>query len=274
MEPQVLELLRASQSPAAGPRMAAELQLKELYTNEYFPGALVTIGAHKDIATPDRLAALINLKNFVNVAWSASLDDYAGQVLVSDPNKTAIREKLLAIVAQGQDDSKILAQTAAVVSKIAKADFPEEWPGLLDQLLGFAASGTDDQIHGILVVLGEVIEDALDEDQFYRCANGLVAFLHSISTDARKRLMVRAHAIRVFALCFDFVENLKDRDEDSVRGFAKNIVDSWSSFFLNAVKEPMPGFPSLTQYREAEEGEVTRNWRGVVALKVQVIQVS
>jgi hypothetical protein len=271
MEQQILELLQATQLGAAQPRLAAEVQLKQLYNNEGYSSALVTIATHRDVAVKDRLAALISLKSFVNSAWSPSLEDFAGEILVSDPVKNTIREQLLSIVYDGEADSKITSNTAAVVAVIAKSDFPEQWPGLLDSLLHKALASTDDQIQAILVVLSELIQTSLDEDQFYHYATGLINCLHQVSTDGARKLLVRAHAVSIFRSSFDFVENLKDKDEESIRTFAKTVCDAWAPFFMDVVKEPMPEFPSKEEEENSVSGNIATQWRGVVALKIQVI---
>ena len=266
----MLELLKASQLSADQPRTAAEAQLKELYASQTYPTALVTIGAHRDISVNDRLAALLSLKNFVNVAWSPSLEDYEGHVLVSNEAKDSIRARLLSIVFDDNVDSKITSSTAAAVSRIAKVDFPEEWPSLLESLLGQIPQSNDSQIHAILVVLGELISDGFDEEQFYRYTHALVDCLRGIATDGRRKLVVRAHAVNIFRSCLDFVENIKDRDEMEVVSFAKGVCGAWSTFFLDVIKEPMPDLPPAEEEAFSSGQGITTAWRGVVALKIQV----
>jgi hypothetical protein len=272
MEAQVLELLKATQNPAQGPRMAAEVELKQLHADGRFASALATIGAHTSIELNDRQAALIALKTYVGQAWSASLEDHGGTVVVPADAKAAIREQMLGIVFDRGSDSKITAATASVVATIAKADFPEEWPTLLDSLLSQIRLGNDGQVQAILVVLAELIQGGLDEEQFYRYADGILKALHGIAVAGDKKLMARAHAVNVFRSCLDFVENLKDRDDDGIEAFAKRISEAWAPFFMDAVKEPMPAFPSSDE-EELSKADVAVHWRGVVALKVQVILV-
>ena len=266
----MLELLKASQLSAAQPRTAAEARLKELYANQAFPTALVTIGAHKDIPVNNRLAALLSLKHFVNAAWSPSLEDYEGQVLVGEEAKSSIRTRLLNIVYDAHVDSKITSSTAAAIARIAKVDFPEDWPGLLESLLNQIPQSNDGQTQAILVVLGELISDSLDEEQFYRYTHTLVDCLRSIAIDGRRKLDVRAHAVNVFRSCLDFVENIKDKDEVDIVTFAKGVCGAWSSFFLDVVKEPMPELPPAAEEASSSSQGITTTWRGVVALKIQV----
>lgn len=273
LEDQVLEILRGTQSSETQTRVDAELRLKQLQTQEGYANALVAVGAHNDISVSDRLAALLALKNLANTAWSPSLEDFAGQVLVPEAAKDGIRAKLLSIVLDGQVDSKVSAATAGVVSKIAKVDFPEEWPTLLDALIEHIPRSSDDQVQGILVVLGELLSDSLDEDQFYRYATTVVNSLREIAVNSDRSLLVRAHSINIFRSCFDFVENLKDKEEEQIKSFTQQVCDAWAPFFLQVLQEPMPQYPT-----SEEEGnpalEVTKNWRGATLIKTQVTLVS
>ena len=268
----MLDLLQASQLSAAQPRIAAEGQLKRLYGQDTFPTALVNIGTHSDIAINDRLAALLSLKGFVNVAWSPSLEDYAGSTLIRDQTKDQVRSQLLSIVFDSRVDSKITSTTANIISNIAKADFPEDWPTLLDTLLNHIRQGNDDQVQAILVVLAELISGGFDETQFYQYAGELVGVLHDVAIASSRRLMVRAHAVNVFKSCFDFVENLKDKDEDGIKTFTQSVCDSWTPFFRDVAKEPMPPLPPKGE-EESSISTVASTWRGVVALKIQVVLV-
>ena len=216
------------------------------------------------------------LKNFVNTAWSPALDDFAGKVLVNDEAKSGIRRTLLSIIygVQSVSETKVVSSTAAVVAAIASSDFPEEWPDLLDSLLNQIPQSNDDQTQSILVVLGELVEGGLDEDAFYRYAQRIFGCLHEIAVNSSKRLMVRAHAVNIFRTGLDFLENLKDKEESGTRSFADGICNAWSPFFIEAVQETLPPFPSQSEEEGSSNPEIAVSWRGVVALKIQVILVS
>ena len=273
LEDQVLEVLRATLSSTAQTRIDAELRLKQLQHEDGYAAALVAIGAHHDVAVDDRLAALVNLKNFANTAWSPSLEDFAGHVLVPDAAKEGIRSQLLTIIFSENVNSKITAATASAVSKIAKADFPEEWPVLLDTLIEHFPRSNDDQVQGILVVLDELLSDGLDEDQFYRYANVIINSLREIAMNADRSLLVRANSTHVFRSCFDFVENLKDKEGDEIKSFTQSICDAWAPFFLHVLQEPMPQYPTAEEETNSTS-EVTKNWRGATMIKIQVVLVS
>ena len=273
MEEQVLDLLRATQLSNATPRVAAELQLKQLQGNDHFPVALVTIGTHTDIPVLDRQAALVNLKRFVNTAWSPAQEDFAGKVQVSDDTKVGIRRTLLGTIfgVQAGVDSKIIAATAAVVAAVANSDFPEEWPDLLDSILDQLPQSTDDQAQAILIVLGELVDGGLDADAFYRYAQRLFDSLHGTVVNSNMKLLVRAQAVNIFKTGLDFLENLKSKEDSGIRGFAEGICKTWSQFLLEVVREVLPSLPSPEQEEDPSNPEIAVTWRGVVSLKTQVV---
>ena len=272
VEEQALELLRATQSPNQASRKNAEENLDRLKSKDDFAGALVTIGGHSELSVNDRLSALINLKKTINLAWSTGQDDYEGGELISNEARESIRSRLLSIVFGGNVDSKITSAAANDIAKIARSDFPEEWPNLLDSILGQLPQSGDDQTHAILVVLDELLSDGLEENSFYACANIIILALHQVATNDQKKLMVRAQAINVFRQCFDFVENLKDKEEQEIRTFTQTVCEAWSPFFLQVVQSPLPEHPSAED-EDKGTSEVAHHWRGVVALKIQVLLV-
>ena len=142
MEDQLVQLLSATQTAQEGPRKHAEQQLLSLYGHQELPLGLVGIACHESVPLNIRQAALLSLKNFVLAGWSNSFAEFKGQVLVTDENKAQIRQRLLELVITDQLDRKLKAAAGLVVSKIAIADYPIEWPDLLDNLLQLIPNAT------------------------------------------------------------------------------------------------------------------------------------
>ncbi|KAL9036145.1 MAG: hypothetical protein Q9214_006265, partial [Letrouitia sp. 1 TL-2023] len=153
MEQQVLELLAATLESATETRTNAERHLEQLYANEAFPISLISIASHKSVDLSLRQAALLALKTLVLKTWSPSIDEFQGTVLVNDATKEQVRHSLLTIATSGDEERKIVAAASYVVSKIAGADFPDQWPALLPTLLQLTPGADDARLHGILVVL-------------------------------------------------------------------------------------------------------------------------
>jgi hypothetical protein len=66
------------------------------------------------------------LKQFVKNKWET---DEKNQQPVSDAEKSTIRDHLLTSL--GDPNSLIRVSIAMVISRIARADWPEKWPNLM-----------------------------------------------------------------------------------------------------------------------------------------------
>lgn len=270
MEQQVLELLAATLEPAPETRINAERHLEQLYTNDAFPISLISIASHNSVELPLRQAALLVLKTFVLRTWSSSLDDYQGSVTVSEATKDQVRQALLALATSGDQERKVVSASSYVVSKIASVDFPDQWPSLLPTLLQLIPRSHENQLHGVLVVLENLVEDGFDEEQFGKSAVELVKCIYDIATDESKKMTSRALAISIFRACFDTMELMYQTEKASVRQFMQEASDAWTPFFVNVLKIPLPQIPTS---EEQEDDAGPGSWRGIVALKTQVVKV-
>ncbi|KAL8759248.1 MAG: hypothetical protein Q9184_003688 [Pyrenodesmia sp. 2 TL-2023] len=268
MEQQVLELLAATLEAAPETRTNAERHLEQLYTNDAFPISLISIASHNSVELPLRQAALLVLKTFVLRTWSESLDDFQGGVTISEAIKDQVRHSLLALATSGDQERKVVSASSYVVSKIASVDFPDQWPSLLPTLLQKIPRSHDNQLHGVLVVLGNLVEDGFDEEQFGQSAVELVKCIYDIAVDEEKKLTSRSLAISIFRACFDTMELMYQTDKASVRQFMQEASDAWTPFFISVLKIPLPPMPHDEQEDEAGPG----SWRGIVALKTQVVK--
>jgi hypothetical protein len=271
MEDQLVQLLSATQTAQEGPRKQAEEQLKGLYGHQDFPIALVQIARHAEVPINIRQASLLYLKQLVLAGWSDSMDEFKGQLLVSEENKPRIRQMLLEFVTTEEVDRKLKAAASLVVSKIASSDYPDQWPDLLSVLLNLIPTATDGQLHGALKVLGELVDDCFNEAQFFGVAKPLINVLHGIAINEARRPQLRALACSVFRDCFDILEMVMEDHKAEIKRFADEVLQEWNPFFIAIMKTRLPDPPS-----EAEENEDTPNaetYRGLVALKLQVVKV-
>ncbi|KAI9794406.1 MAG: hypothetical protein M1816_005475 [Peltula sp. TS41687] len=276
MEQQVLSLLAETQSKAEIRRKQAELHLKQLYPNEEpesfaaFPISLCAIGAHRAIPSDLRQAALLLLKKLVVEAWSASLDEFKGELLIGDAIKAQLRDALLGIATADDEDRKIKSAASYVVSKIASADFPDQWPTLLPTLLHIIPTGTQSQVHGALKVLADLVEEGLSEDQFFGVAGDLIKVVYDTAVDGSKKLTIRALAVSIFRACFDILEMVKESHRVAVKSFADEALNAWAPFFNDVLKQPLPASPP--EEEETKDGGSEEEWRGLIALKLQVVK--
>ncbi|GAM85354.1 hypothetical protein ANO11243_033610 [Dothideomycetidae sp. 11243] len=271
MEEQVVRLLAETQNSQETPRKQAELHLRQLYHDEGFPLALVSIASHDSVPLNIRQAALLVCKKFVETGWSPNLDEFGGQILINDSNKSTVRQTLVDIALSDSHERKIKSAASLVVSKVATADFPEDWPNLLPDLLNLIPHASDLRLHGALKVLQDLIEDCLNEEQFFKVAHDLVRTIYEVAINEARKPTLRALAISAFRSSFDTLEMVMEDHKAAVKGFAEQTVSAWMPFFLATLKSPLPEVPEDNDV--SRDDPVAEKYRGSVALKLQVVKV-
>ncbi|RDW78639.1 putative importin beta-5 subunit [Aspergillus mulundensis] len=273
MEHELLTLLADTQSPVADTRKAAELSLLRLYSNESFPLSLAAIASHDSVPTNLRQSSLSVLRTFIAAAWSPNLDEFKGQVLVSDTNKAQIRQALLDLATVIEvSERKVKSAASFAVSKIASADYPEQWPELLPALLRIIndTNSTPGALHGALKVLLDLVDTGFNEEQFFSVARDLVSTLFNVATNASRKPMLRALAVAVFRSCLDTLEMVLEQHKVAVKQFMDEVLGGWSPFFIETLKAPLPQAP--VEQEESKDTEISSQWRGVIGLKLQVVK--
>ncbi|PYH43974.1 putative importin beta-5 subunit [Aspergillus saccharolyticus JOP 1030-1] len=273
MEQELLSLLADTQSPVADTRKAAELQLLRLYSNEAFPLSLAAIASHDSVPTNLRQSALSVLRTFIAAAWSPVLNEFKGQVLVNDDNKVQIRGALLELATiKETPERKVKSSASFAVSKIASADFPEQWPELLPTLLQIIndTNSTAGALHGALKVLLDLVDTGFSEEQFFNVARDLVTSLFNVATNESRKPILRALAVAVFRACFDTLEMVLEQHKTAVKQFMDEVLNGWSPFFIATLKAILPQSPS--EHEESKDSEIPSHWRGAIALKIQVVK--
>ncbi|EPS40195.1 hypothetical protein H072_5978 [Dactylellina haptotyla CBS 200.50] len=256
MEQKVHYLLTALQSAEEGPRRAAEGELFQLYSDDSFPIALANIAAATDLDFTGRQASIVYLRTFIDECWSPPYDKYAGPP-IKEEVKVQLRNLLLQLLSD--KERKIRAAAAFAVSRIASYDFPEDWPSLLQDILNAIPTATDEQLHGLLKVLTDLVEDGFSEDQFFPVAHQLVEVLYHVATSEARPSTIRSLAVQAVRSCIELLEMVKDGHPGPVEQFAIKVVDVWMAFFIQVLEKP---------YLQLADG-TSEEYNGLVTLKLQ-----
>ncbi|KAF8461363.1 armadillo-type protein [Kalaharituber pfeilii] len=256
MEQEVLRLLADVQASEEAPRRNAESRLQSLYGHENFPIALTNIAVEQSLNLSFRTQALLILKNWVLACWSQALEDWKGPQ-AKEEVKQAVRERIFPLVTN--EERKIRTTSAYVMSKIASSDFPEEWPTLLPDLLGLINNGNNNEAHGALRVLSDIIEDSFSDEQFFAVAKQLVRVLYETACTDSRPYNLRAIAVSVFRSCLEILEMVKSDYEQEVKNFLSEALTAWVPYFVEVLDLP------LLQANE-------QLFQGIVTLKIQVVR--
>lgn len=262
----IVGILAAQQAPATV--READVQLRALYREPTLSASLTSIAANASTDIAIRQSALLNLKQYVLASWSAELDEFEGQILPPDDVKNQVREAILQLSTADGVERQIQTIASNVLSKIAVADYPEQWPGLLQTILSLVQSSPSDQrLHGTLKVLAE-LADGLEEQQFFLIARDLVDALYSVAADGQRNPKIRALSASVFKSCFDTLQTLMEDHKAEIKSFAEQSLGVWMELLIAIINTELPSPP-----KTADEDPVMEHYRGWVALKTQVARV-
>lgn len=178
-------------------------------------------------------------------------------LLAQEKKKEKRKEKKKVLVLTGGPDSY-------VVSKIAMADFPDQWPALLPSVLAVMPTGTDAQLHGALRILQDIVEESLSDEQFFGLARDIIKACHDVALNESRKETHRSLAVLVFRSCFDLMDIVKDDHKKEVKAFAEQVLSGWLPFFEQVIKSPLPPLDG--------SGSQPQSWYGPVALKDQVVK--
>ncbi|RFU32070.1 hypothetical protein B7463_g4248, partial [Scytalidium lignicola] len=271
-EDQLAQLLAETQLPAEGPRKQAELHLLHAQSNPAFPASLAAIATHGSISPEIRQSALAVLRRFVEKNWSGASDE-GPTIAIADATKEQLRVQLLQLATGNDENRRVKSAASYVVSKIANVDFPDNWPSLLPSLLQLIPNATDSQLHGALKVLSDLVEDSLSEDQFFSVARDIIKTAYDVAINDGRKYILRAIAVSVFRGCFDIMDMVKEEHGPEVKGFAEEALNAWSPYFLDILKKPLPARPKGDdEGYESGRDDKPEAWRGIIALKLQVVK--
>ncbi|GBF94095.1 hypothetical protein Rsub_07082 [Raphidocelis subcapitata] len=150
---QVLQLLLAALSHDQALQKQAEQSLQALEPHPGYISCLAAIVANAEANHSARWMASVQLKNAVSKQWRPRYDSRG----ISPEERAYMRQHVLDLISQ--DDSKIAVQVALVVAKIARSDYPREWPGLVSDLLGRAHGGSTLTVRRVYFVLHHVLKE-------------------------------------------------------------------------------------------------------------------
>lgn len=151
----VYGLLENALSQDEALRKPAEAALASCESRPGFCSLLLEIMASKDISVQSsaRWLASVYFKNSINRYWRLRRDS----VGVSDTEKSYLRSKLLELIRE--ENSQIAVQLALVISKIARFDYPKEWPDLFANLVRKLQSPDVLLTQRVYMVLNQILKE-------------------------------------------------------------------------------------------------------------------
>ncbi|GAA5932308.1 uncharacterized protein JCM15063_001186 [Sporobolomyces koalae] len=149
---QLYEVFNASFNPDPNVRIAAELELKRLEPVEgLLPTLLQLISPSSSFSEVVRLAAAIYLKNRLASSWKNPLNPSSNAspaaiataqrsstfVAIPASDRQSVKTNLIPLYAALASDpasAKAKEQVGEALRKVVECDFPDNWPGLVDEI--------------------------------------------------------------------------------------------------------------------------------------------
>lgn len=121
-------------------------------------------------------------------------------------------------------------------------------------------------------MLYELVDSGLSDEQFFQVARDLVSALQHVTTNANHNAIVQAMTLKVLGACFDNLEQVLTTEYGpAVKAFLNESMHTWMSFFISTLKLSLP---EVSGADSDNANNVIHRWKGVIALKIQAIQVS
>lgn len=183
-------------------RVSAELDFKKLAGDNPSQTAqelIQSCAPESPLQIDVKQSCLLHLKRLVPKYWSMGFQLFIGPP-IDQSTKAFIRESLL-LLATSSPSSKIRTGSAYVIVQIAAADFPDEWPDLLDVLYSCATGNHDSiSIMGSLSVLNDLFDDLISESQFWEggVGNKLISYISYLLEQSQMSAEIKISALRLY----------------------------------------------------------------------------
>ncbi|XP_060202448.1 uncharacterized protein LOC132630871 isoform X2 [Lycium barbarum] len=153
--PAMYSLLTNSLSAEQTIRKPAETTLAQSENRPGFCSCLMEVITAKDLVTQVdvRLMASVYFKNSINRYWRSRRDSSG----ISNEEKSHLRQKLLSHLRE--ENYQIALTLSVIISKIARIDYPKEWPDLFSFLAQQLQSADIRTSHRIFMILYRTLKE-------------------------------------------------------------------------------------------------------------------
>ncbi|POO04191.1 Coatomer beta subunit [Trema orientale] len=254
-------VLQAALSPNPDERKAAEQSLNQFqYTPQHLVRLLqIIVDNNSDMAV--RQVASIHFKNFIGKNWSPLEPDEQQKILPSD--KDLVRPHILEFVAKVPPLLRV--QLGECLKTIIHADYPEQWPHLLEWVK-LKLQHDDSQVYSalfVLRILSRKYEFKSDEDR--------VPVHHIVEETFPSLLNIFNKLVQIANPPLDVADFIKlickifwssIYLEIPKQLFDPNVFNAWMVLFLNVLERPVPleGQPADPELRKTWGWWKVKKW--------------
>ncbi|KAB1213416.1 hypothetical protein CJ030_MR5G003514 [Morella rubra] len=257
--PSLAVILQAALSPNPDERKAAEQSLNQFQHTPQHLVRLLQIIVDNNCDMAVRQVASIHFKNFIAKNWSPHEPDEQQKILQSD--KDMVRDHILVFVTQLPPLLRV--QLGECLKTIIHADYPEQWPRLLDWV---KHNLQDQQVYGalyVLRILARKYEFKSDEERspVYHIVEETFPHLLNIYN---RLVQIPNPALDVADLikliCKIFWSSIYLEIPKQL--LDPNVFNAWMILFLNVLERPVPleGQPTDPEMRKTWGWWKVKKW--------------
>ncbi|KAK2705088.1 hypothetical protein QYM36_017210, partial [Artemia franciscana] len=229
----ILETLAKTLSVELDHRRAAEDKLKVLEVTDSYGVHLAEISIDPLVHLPLRQLSSIVLREYTNKHWSSFCDNFTSPE-PSEESKVTIRRLL--VIGLKEPDTKVKNAIAYALANVAKWDWPDDWPDLLDILLMYIKTENPDLVDGSMRVLLELADEITDK-QIPTLGPIILQEVHKVFTDAQKyRLRIREMALDVFLTLYEVICEVALTNKSLVKPLLENMLLPFSQALVMALQ--------------------------------------
>lgn len=137
--------LQQTLSPDPAAIRAAEKFLQSVEGNQNYPILILSLVDKDGVDMAIRISAAIMFKNYTKRNWRVT--EEAGDK-IHESDRTTVKQIIVGLMLKSPE--QIQNQLSDAISIIGREDFPDKWPGLIQELVSKFASGDFHVINGVL----------------------------------------------------------------------------------------------------------------------------
>lgn len=233
-----LNLIVNQNSPDNNVRTKAELDFNEITKKNPSQSAFILIklsswnNQEHLIPLDIKQSCLLHLRRLVPKYWSLGFESFVGPVISQDL-KVSIRNDLIQL-ATSSPESKIRSGSSYVITQIAAADYPDEWPSLLNDLYQLTTNYNNEiAMIGGLTVLNDLFDDLITEEQFWEggVGNQLINHILQILNQPALSSNIKSNTIKLYQSVFRTLKSPEAfNSQERVRSVKDHVISSTSVF--------------------------------------------
>lgn len=249
----LLTLFPATLDADVNVRRSAELELRKLEGQPGMLAASFQLITAEGVDLSVRQAASIYVKNRIATGWDAppSRTD-SGRTRVPDEDRAPVRSALLTTIASVPEPLRV--HVASAINGIARCDFPDAWPSLLQEINMLLAQPKEEQVYAGVRALLEVVRafrfsdpdtklESIVAQTFPQLLQTTRALLDSPHTSLPQVGEIVYYALKTYKT--SMVVTLSEHQRS-----AESIVP-WGTVMLRVVQKPLEQDPAAAQDPDA-----------------------